>query len=483
MKNSWKDFIRPAALRLILAAFTLMAETAFAEAAEPSLTQGFLSEWAENRANSILGGTRLPSGAQYLRDFCQDEELNTWLDRLEENMPVKMELWTYGEAPYGITFTEPEIITETVRALETVVIGDVSPADPDSVCDAGGTGYYFEMQDGTEISFHFILGTFRWKGGEYHSVVDFGTLQELTRILNETGNPQYEYVSSPDDGFYTRYLEIYKTGWLDESKVLGGLFLYLGDEGSVPFVSIGRCPKEMTDPEEYIRYAVSEIKAGGGTAEGLDPANIKMFTAGDMELPGVLLSTKDEEGRMVEVLILAMQTKDSLLREDHVVRFCAAYRLEDEREKNQVQRALDAAVENFYLKQMYFEKGPVRPDSFLLDFCNSDALNAWYDNALMDLPDQLVYMADTWYLITDRETIRQVLEALKTVKIGGLSKTRVGASGRQTFDFVDSDSGNSREFMFFQNTFSWDVNSYDVLDWGDLAKIDLKAAASRSPRK
>ena len=493
MKNFRKNFIRTVFACLAIAGLflmsevlmteTLMAETPVAAAEDPASVQSFLSEWTQSRTNSILGGRRLPSGTLYLRDFCQDAELNAWLDGLEENMPVKMELWTYGEAPYEITFTEPEVISETIRALETVVIGDVSPIDPDSVCDAGGVGYYFEMQDGSTVGFPFIMGTFRWKGGEYHRVADFGTLQELTRILNEIGNPRYEYIYSPDDGFHTKYLEIYKTGWLDESKVFGGLFLYIGDEGEVPFVSIGRCRKEMTDPEEYIRSAIFELKEAGRTVEGLDPADIKMFDAGGKELPSVQFFMADEDGRMMEVLILAMQTRDSLLREDHVVRFCAAYRTGDEREKNQVMRALDAAVENFYLKQMYFEKRSVQPDNFLLDFCNSDALNAWYENALTNLPDQLVYMADTWYLITDRDTIRQVLEALKTVKIGGLSKSHVGASGRQTFDFIDADSGNSLEFMFFQNTFSWEANSYDILDWGDLVKIDLKAAASRSPGK
>ena len=90
------------------------------------------------------------------------------------------------------------------------------------------------------------------------------------------------------------------------------------------------------------------------------------------------------------------------------------------------------------------------------------------------------YDEENWYIIEDPETVRSVLEALGTVRIGGVSKAQVGGEGRQLYDFTDKDSGSTMSFWFFRDTFYSNGESYDVLDWGDLKDIDLKKAAACS---
>ena len=129
---------------------------------------------------------------------------------------------------------------------------------------------------------------------------------------------------------------------------------------------------------------------------------------------------------------------------------------------------MNAAAKDFHLAHMVYEQGDVKPDSPLLTFCNDEGLNAWFEKAEERLPDELVVTTDSWHAIEDPETIRAVLEALKTVRIGNESTEIVGGSGRQIYDFMDHDSGNPMSFMFFQDQFDYEGVNYDVLDWGDL---------------
>ena len=119
------------------------------------------------------------------------------------------------------------------------------------------------------------------------------------------------------------------------------------------------------------------------------------------------------------------------------------------------------------------ETGPdeVKPDNLLPEFCNSEALDAWFEECEKVLPEQLILTTDSWHEVDDPDTIRKVLEALKTVRIGGVSDAHVGGSGRRIYDFMDPDNG-SISFMFFQDTFDWGMESYDVLDWGTLKDLD-----------
>lgn len=111
----------------------------------------------------------------------------------------------------------------------------------------------------------------------------------------------------------------------------------------------------------------------------------------------------------------------------------------------------------------------------LPDFCNDDDLREWFENIEDNLPDTLVYTSDRWYHIEDPELIREVLDALKQVRIGDVSTEIVGASGRQVFEFIYED-GESVTFSFFQDQIKWGraADNHDVLDWGGLDELGPK---------
>ena len=52
-----------------------------------------------------------------LLQFCNDQELNEWFDSLETDFPESMEYWIFGEAPYAMEFTDPELIMAAAKAL------------------------------------------------------------------------------------------------------------------------------------------------------------------------------------------------------------------------------------------------------------------------------------------------------------------------------------------------------------------------------
>ena len=184
-----------------------------------------------------------------------------------------------------------------------------------------------------------------------------------------------------------------------------------------------------------------------------------------------------------------MKKTDSLLGEEHLVRFCALYEeaAEDaqvgqdgKNGQERVLEALNTAVRDFHLKHMYYAKGEVQPGNTLIAFCNDRGLQDWYEAALQDLPDEITYVEDTWYTIDDPEVIREVLLALDTVRIGDVSSAHVGASKRRLFDFYYESGKEMQSFQFYADTFDWNGDSYDVVDWGDLGAINLRKKASSS---
>lgn len=74
----------------------------------------------------------------------------------------------------------------------------------------------------------------------------------------------------------------------------------------------------------------------------------------------------------------------------------------------------------------------------------------------------------------DRETILAVLQALQTVRIGQPSMKFSGASGRRAYSFTYMDTGASMTFTFYEDCFSWNDKTYQVLDWGQLKDLDSK---------
>ena len=424
------------------------------------------------------------AAARSLQDFCSDEELNAWFNSLENDPPVKLSYVIFGEAPVTMEFTDSDLIRRTAEALQTVKIGGESEDDPDNTADGGGSGYYFTGSDGSQIGFTFMLGSFRWKGGTWHDVENWGELSAVSTELNRIGNPPYVHVYSQDEGFYTRCRENCVTVWRDESSWDGGLTIYDREENKLPYIQICRTDGDAKDPENYLMDELAdqmtqEIEAAGGSV--LKAGDLKEYAVGGKHLPGILYTVSTREYGIHQLLVLVMKKADSKTREDRLIRLCAAYTEEDSEEQKTAGKMLNAAVQDFVLKYMYQEeKKEVQAGSLLLDFCNDDDLRKWFEDAEKKLPDELIYMADTWYTITDPDMIRKTLEAIQTVKIGGVSDAHVGGSGRQIFTFYDHETDDSHDFMFFQSTFDWNNESYDVIDWGSLDDLDLREAASSS---
>ena len=433
----------------------------------------------ESGSSDVESGSEDPdetnsTGTKTLREFCADKEVDAWFDGLDQNKPVKLEYWVYGEAPYSMEFTDEELITETARALQSVEIGGVSEENPDWVDDAGGGGYYFTMEDGSTIGFAFMMGCFKWNGSEYHDVASFGTLPKVSEKLEEIGNPQPVPVYAGDSGFYTEALATYETDWAEEDGVIGGLFIYPEEKGVPPFIEISRCIDETPDdPEGYLTdYLIKNLREEiEGTMEGAEfreNGKVREYEYGGRTFVGMPCSIISEDGETLTMQVLVLKTQDTLLDEDHLVRFYAMYDETDEEQAKKMEDALYLAAKEFNLKNMWYEEGEVQPGSLLLDFCNDPALNAWFEKAEKETPDDVTLITESWHMAEDPELVHAVLEALKTVRIGEESDEIIGASGRQIYDFSYHDTGNYQSFEFFEDTFFYDMANYKVLDWGDL---------------
>ena len=433
------------------------------------------TEAPEGKAESGTDGG--DEGIRSLQEFCDDDEVDAWFAQIKDEPPAKLTYWIYGEGPFSMEFTDEDLIMEAADALQTVTIDGLSEENPDLVEDAGGIGYYFEMEDGTTMGFSFMMGTFQWNDSEYHDVASLGDLGEVNEKLEKIGNPQYLPVRAGDDGFYTEYLETYETQWVDEEGVTGGLFIWMDGPGEAPYIAIGRCVDETPDdPEGYLTgYLAPKMKES--VKEDIDASfeaagEVQEYEYGGKTFTGQMFTVtgtgEDGADETANMLILVLKTKDSLLNEDHLVRFYAVYDENDEEETAKVETALENAANEFSLKHMWFERGEVQPDNYLLDFMNDEGIRAWYDKALAQPPDELLVTTDTWHAVDDPELIRKTLEALATVRIGDVAEDVVGASGRQIYDFIDQETGNYVSFEFFENQFSYEMEDYIVLDWGDL---------------
>lgn len=411
-----------------------------------------------------------------LREFCADADLDAWFDNIEENTPVRMYYTVYSIAPVEMEFTDRDLILRTAEALQTVMIDGPSDENPDNVNDASGDGYYFEMEDGSKRSFAFIMKCFQWNRGGYHDVTSYGKLKAMNEELARIGNPQLEYVYAPDNGFYTQMLETCSTAWLEEDGVGGGLYIYNEKDGDIPYVEICRL-SSTEEPDAFIageldRYMRAMIEEAGGVLT--DEVKTQTYsTFHKKDLPSALYTAQmpDEQGGgTLNFYNVILKDKDDLLGDPCLIRICAAYRGGDERQEQKIKEMLRIAVDEFVYKQKIFEKKDVQPGNTLLDFLNDDRISAWYAGIDGHFPDMLFYTTSSWELIEDPEEIRKTLEALMTVRIGGLSDKHVGASGRRIYDFTNTETGEGMEFEFYQDTFYWNGKSYDVVDWGKLGK-------------
>ena len=286
---------------------------------------------------------------------------------------------------------------------------------------------------------------------------------------------------SEDGGFTVKYPAEYQAQWLHEGYNLGGLRIYTGEPEQIPFVAISRIPDsediDLNDAEDALYDGILEDTAYQAMEFGLFPEDaeeVQVYEFGGKQMTGTTVYLSGEDGKTYNQLVLLMLAEDSKAGEEHYIRFTALYEADNEEDKDAILEVIGAAAGDFKLDHMYEEESEVKPGNYLLDFCNSDSLRVWFDKSLRRLPSELTYMEDTWYSIDDPDTIRSVLEALKTVKIGDVSDEHVGASGRRTFDFYSEYGGEGPSFAFFENTFEWEEESYEVLDWGDLLDIELK---------
>lgn len=434
-------------------------------------------------------GIETTEQAKSLREFCGDAELDAWFDSIEENTPVSMTFIEYGEAPIAMDFTDRELILKAVAALQTVEIDGLSEENPDYVSDAGGVGYYFDMEDGTTRSFSFMMGCFQWKQGEWHDVAGFGDLPAVDEKLDRIGNPKLVYVYAEDGGFYTEALETFGTEWQPEDGFGGGLFIYAGEAGTAPYVQICRCASDADaeafvsgELDEYMRSAIAE--SGAALVE---TGQVEPYTVGRTEMPSVLYTAElpsEQGGGRICYLNVVREERDDQLGVPCLVRFCAVYReaddadagaaggsaggSEDSAEKSEMMNVLRVAIKEFCFKYMAYEKKDVQPGNYLLDFINDDRIRAWFEGIENNMPDQLIYTTDSWETIDDPEKVERAINALQTVKIGGVSSKHVGASGRRIYDFMYVDSGEDISFEFYEDTFYWDGESYDIEDWGEL---------------
>ena len=239
-------------------------------------------------------------------------------------------------------------------------------------------------------------------------------------------------------------------------------------------MEICRCADTDGDAEAFLegelaQYVTSEAEESG--AEIAQAGPVQVYEVGKEELPGRLFTVSlpgEAGGGTAEYLNVILRDEDSLLGEQHLVRFCAAYAGEDEAEKEKTMEALNAAVRYFNLKYMAYEEKEVQPGNPLVDFINDDRIRKWFDGLNDHAPELMLFMAKKTKDTQDPDEIRRALDALQTVKIGDVSAERVGASGRRFYDFTYSDTGADQKFEFYENTFFWDGQSYDVLDWGEL---------------
>ena len=363
---------------------------------------------------------------------------------------------------------------EVQSAGETEEAGEVQSAGETE--EAGEVQSVGETEEADEVQM-------AEEAEEVQSAGEAGEVQ----AVKSAENSEEGVICSEDGGFYTGYAENCQAEWLHEKDMLGGIRIYTDGKGEIPFISICRIPNsediDLDDPEGFLYDGLLEQTAFEAQFLGLTPMDaeeVQEYSFGGKTLTGINVIMGDSEENLYDLLVLLLKEKESETGEECFIRFAAICRQDEQEEKEAVIAALEMAVRELHLESMYSEENEVQPGNLLLDFCNDEGLRVWFERAQERLPDEITYMADTWYTITDEETIRSVLEALQTVKIGGISDAHVGASDRHVFEFRYENGGENPSFLFFADTFSWGEESYEVLDWGTLKDIDLKAAASSS---
>lgn len=453
---------------------------------EPVVTSG--GGTASSTAASTITKPADGGDALLLRSFCGDPEVDAFFDSLEDNTPVKLKYVVYGEAPYEMEFTDPSLILETAAALQSVLIGGESDKNPDNVADAGGDGFYFEMADASSIGFTFMMSTFRWNGDTYHDIADYGDLVRMKNILHDVGYHTFNYIYAKDNDFYTEYYDLYRTEWMEEDNLFGGIRIYTGEEGMPPFVSIRRILGESGNPLAFLKTSFPALlerglaNAGGAVTKtgNVETVMQKMHASTDKELAHVSVSFTDAENNALHAEVYTGEFKDELVQETVLVQFAAVYEAGNAEGETLCLDVLSHAMNRFHLNAYrQYESGDVKPGELLFDFCNDARMDEWYEKTLANpSQDLFIRLPDEDIDITgEPETVVRVILALATIRIGEEATETVGASEPRYFLFIDPETGEDMDIMFHKNQFEYDGTNYVVTDWGELDALlqDLRS--------
>ncbi len=443
------------------------------ETEEPKEPEDEQESPKEEPKDSVPGPENPVVGEVSIRELCNNETVDELFDLEYDELPEKMDHVILGYAPYSETVTDKSVIAKTIDSLKKVRVMGVPSGIEYS--DASGDAYYFELEDGSKIGFSFEFNYFVWKN-DYYEVMD-GAFQA----------PVYVEAYAGDRSFMTKFLNCYNIEWDGE-----GLYIFPLDEDysgtnesgyDIPFLWIRRFDDIPIDAGQFVEESDYTMFTESFGEEYIEAGPLEEYEVGGRKLSGMLFTLADPNDPDVETRnIMSLAYKEG----DVLIDFTAYY-WDDVR--NTIRGITEVAIENLEIlepeeeddyddEERFFSE--VKPNNRLLDFCNNEKLSRWFDASLRNLPDRLVYTADSWTEIKDPKLIREILEALKTVVIGDVSDAHVGGSGRQIFDFHTDYNGEYVSFMFFQDTFDWGYESYDVLDWGDLDDIVIPERKSSS---
>ena len=304
---------------------------------------------------------------------------------------------------------------------------------------------------------------------------EIGRINEVCEIISDTFRV-YDLSANDQKKAQTIYVSCL-VGREDEDDFFGGIRIYLGENRTAPFVSVGRILGEDGEPQAYLEETLLDEAVAALDAQGVTLKNMTSpdaFTNGHDTMAGVTLDGETGNGTPYSVILLIDRYEDDLMSREVLVQFTATYHTTDEEQKTAAEEALDVAVEEFHLKHYRrYEKGNVQTGEGLIAFCNDERITEWYENALMNppehldirLPDRDIFIAD------DPDAVLRVLKALDTVRLGGKATETVGASEPRYFVFIEEDSGDYMEFMFNKNQFRLGAESFVVEDWGDLEAV------------
>lgn len=145
----------------------------------------------------------------------------------------------------------------------------------------------------------------------------------------------YQEVVCAEQGFATKCLDCYASGWVDGD----GFYIYVGKGTGIPYVLIWRNKGVRVDPAKYLDGQLRREMAEQYGENLLESGELKMHTYGEQTVPGVLFTYKVGDA-VVKSQRLALRQGDDL------VLFNAKY-VDGSAYAHSTMDVLKAAVENY----------------------------------------------------------------------------------------------------------------------------------------